>query len=118
MKITHVEAAWLHVPLEAAAQHVSDFGRITAFDAVLVTIRTDAGLVGYGEAKPAVGSAGDASALVTIVKNELAPALVGEDPRDIGGCGRACTTARARRWRSASVARCPCSVDAASTSRR
>lgn len=84
MKITHVEAAWLHVPLEAAAQHVSDFGRITAFDAVLVTIRTDAGLVGYGEAKPAVGSAGDASALVTIVKNELAPALIGEDPRDIG----------------------------------
>lgn len=84
MKITHVEAAWLHVPLDTAAQHVSDFGRITAFDAVLVTIRTDAGLVGYGEAKPAVGSAGDASAIVAIVRNELAPALIGEDPGDIG----------------------------------
>lgn len=84
MKIRDVNAVWLHCPLEASAQHVSDFGRITAFDGVLVTITTDAGLVGYGEAKPAVGSAGDASALVAIVKHELAPLLVGADPRSVG----------------------------------
>ena len=35
MKIRSVDAAWLHCPLPASTQHVSDFGRIAAFDAVL-----------------------------------------------------------------------------------
>lgn len=84
MKIRSVEAVWLHCPLEPARQHTSDFGRITAFDGVLVTITTDDGLVGYGEAKPAVGSAGNGAAIVAIVKHELRPLLVGADARDIG----------------------------------
>ena len=84
MKIRSVDAAWVHCPLDAAKQHVSDFGRIAAFDAVLVTITTEEGLVGYGEAKPAVGSAGNGAALVTIVEQELRPLLVGQDPRHIG----------------------------------
>ena len=84
MKIQSVDAAWLHCPLPTARQHRSDFGHITAFDGVLVTVRTDDGLVGYGEAKPAVGSAGNAAALVAIVRHELAPLLVGEDPTAIG----------------------------------
>lgn len=83
MKIVRVEADWLHVPLQAEKQHTSDFGRITAFDAVLVTITTDSGLVGYGEAKPAVGSAGNGAALCAIVRHELAPLLVGADARDV-----------------------------------
>ena len=52
MKIQSVEAKWLHVPLPVEKQHRSDFGRITAFDGVLVTVRTDDGAIGYGEAKP------------------------------------------------------------------
>ncbi len=84
MKIRSVDAAWLHCPLDPARQHVSDFGRLTAFDAVLVTIVTEDGLVGYGEAKPAVGSAGHGAALVTIVEQELRPLLVGADARCIG----------------------------------
>ncbi len=84
MKIRSVDAAWMHCPLEATKQHVSDFGRIAAFDAVLVTITTDDGLVGYGEAKPAVGSAGNGRALVAIIEHELRPLLVGQDPRHIG----------------------------------
>lgn len=84
MKIRAVDAAWLHCPLEAQKQHVSDFGRIAAFDAVLVTITTDDGLVGYGEAKPSVGSAGNGAALVAIVQHELRPLLVGADAREIG----------------------------------
>ena len=51
---------------------------------VLVTIATEDGLVGYGEAKPAVGSAGNGAALCAIVRHELAPLLVGQDARDIG----------------------------------
>lgn len=84
MKIRSIDAAWLHCALPTAQQHVSDFGRLTAFDAVLVTIATDDGLVGYGEAKPAVGSAGNGRALVAIVEQELRPLLLGRDPRHVG----------------------------------
>lgn len=79
MRIRSVSAAWLSCPLPVERQHRSDFGQIASFDAVLVTIETEGGLVGYGEAKPAVGSAGNGAALVTIVEQELAPRLVGED---------------------------------------
>ena len=88
MKITSVEAAWLHVPLPAEKQHRSDFGRIAAFDGVLVSVRTEDGSVGYGEAKPAVGSTGNGAALVAIVTQELAPLLVGQDASQIGALGQ------------------------------
>jgi len=87
LKIHSIEAAWLHVPLPAATQHTSDFGRITAFDGVLVTIRTEGGLVGYGEAKPAVGSSGNGAALVAIIEHEFAPQIVGQDASRIGALG-------------------------------
>jgi L-alanine-DL-glutamate epimerase-like enolase superfamily enzyme len=84
VKITSVEAVWLHVPLPAEAQHRSDFGQLRAFDGVLVRVRTQEGLVGWGEAKPAVGSSGHGAALVAIVTQELAPLLVGQDAAQIG----------------------------------
>ena len=87
MKIHSVDAVWLHVPLPAEKQHRSDFGQLRAFDGVLVSVRTEDGLVGYGEAKPAVGSSGNGAALVAIVKNELAPLLVGQDASQIGALG-------------------------------
>jgi L-alanine-DL-glutamate epimerase-like enolase superfamily enzyme len=79
VRIRAVDAVWLHCPLDAARQHTSDFGRIASFDGVLVTVTTDDGLVGHGEAKPAVGSAGNAAAIVAIVQHELRPLLVGAD---------------------------------------
>jgi L-alanine-DL-glutamate epimerase-like enolase superfamily enzyme len=88
VKITSVEAAWLHVPLPAEKQHRSDFGRIAAFDGVLVSVRTEDGLIGYGEAKPAVGSSGNGAALVAIVTQEFAPLLVGQDSSAIGAQGQ------------------------------
>jgi L-alanine-DL-glutamate epimerase-like enolase superfamily enzyme len=83
MKIRDVQAVWLHCPLSEKKQHTSDFGRMTAFDGVIVTIRTDDGLVGYGEAKAGVGSAGNGAAVVAIIENELKPLLVGEDAQNI-----------------------------------
>ncbi|MDA1260691.1 MAG: mandelate racemase/muconate lactonizing enzyme family protein, partial [Planctomycetota bacterium] len=88
MKIREVEAVWLRVPLPAAKQHVSDFGRIEAFDGVLVTIRTENGLVGYGEAKAGVGSAGDCAGLTAILAREFAPRLIGADAREITRIGQ------------------------------
>jgi L-alanine-DL-glutamate epimerase-like enolase superfamily enzyme len=78
-----VGATWVHVPIPPERQHVSDFGRIASFDSVVVKIETDAAIVGWGEAKAGVGSAAPGDGLVAIITRDLAPLLVGEDPRDI-----------------------------------
>jgi len=52
-----------------------------------VTNRTAGGHVGYGAAKPAVGSSGNGAALVAIIEHELAPHLVGQDADQIGALG-------------------------------
>ncbi len=83
MKIRSVDATWLSVPIPEAQVNVSDFGRIDSFDTTLVRIETDSGLVGHGEAKAAVGSGAVNHALVTTIERELAPLLIGQDPRDI-----------------------------------
>jgi L-alanine-DL-glutamate epimerase-like enolase superfamily enzyme len=83
MKIRKVGADGLHVPIPEAKQHTTDFGRIRAFDSTLVRVETEGGLVGFGEAKAAVGSVGNSTALVACIEQELAPLLVGEDARDI-----------------------------------
>jgi len=83
MIIRSVEARWLHCPIPSDRQHVSDFGRIASFDMALVRVETSGGLVGWGEAKAAVGSAGSCRALVTCLNDELGPALVGHDARRV-----------------------------------
>ncbi len=83
MKITGVQATWVHVPIPPERQHTSDFGKIASFDSVIVKIDTDAGLVGWGEAKAGVGSAASGSGLAAIINEDYAPLLVGQDPRDI-----------------------------------
>jgi len=83
MKIRSITATWLHVPIAEEKQHTTDFGRIASFDSTLVRIETEGGLVGWGESKAAVGSAGTNHALVTCIEKELAPLLIGEDARDI-----------------------------------
>jgi D-galactarolactone cycloisomerase len=83
MLIREVRARWVHVPIPVDQQHVSDFGRIQSFDTAIVSIEVESGLVGWGEAKAAVGSAGACRALVAAVADEFAPQLVGRDARQI-----------------------------------
>ncbi len=71
------------MPIPEAQQHISDFGRIRSFDCTLVRIETACGIVGHGEAKAVVGSAGNNHALTEMIRTELGPMLVGQDPRDI-----------------------------------
>lgn len=85
MKITSVKAYWLKVPIPEDKASVSDFGRNIYFNTTLVRVDTDAGLVGYGEAKASVGSLGDQRTLVTVIEQELAPLIIGQDPRNISG---------------------------------
>lgn len=83
MKITRVGASWVQIPIPPDKQHSSDFGRATTFDSAIVRIDTDAGIVGWGEAKVAAGSVGDYSGVVAVVNQEFGPALLGEEPRNI-----------------------------------
>lgn len=83
MRITNVEARWLHVPIPPERQHTSDFGRAESFDTALVRIDTDDGLTGWGEAKVAAGSFGHYAGVAAIINEEFAPQLVGRDPRRI-----------------------------------
>ena len=83
MIIRSVDAHWLSVPIPAERQHVSDFGRISSFDMALVRIDVESGLVGWGESKAAVGSAGSCAALVALITDELAPQLIGQDARRV-----------------------------------
>lgn len=83
MRITRVEARWVHIPIPHERQHVSDFGRQPSFDAVIVRIDTDAGITGWGEAKAGVASTAACTGLAAIINHDFAPLLVGEDPRDV-----------------------------------
>ena len=73
----------MHSPIPYEKQHVSDFGRLASFDTCLVTITTEDGLQGYGEAKAAVGSAGTYSSLVHCIEHELKPLLIGQNASEI-----------------------------------
>ena len=83
MKIASVTARWIRVPIPEAQRHRSDFGVASSFDMTLVRIETECGVVGHGEAKATVASAGDNRALAVLIERELGSALIGEDPRDI-----------------------------------
>ena len=84
MRIKNVQAWWVRIPIEASRQHRSDFGQVRTFDAAILRIETDDGIVGWGEGKNAAGSAGDYGALVHMLNHEVGPQLIGRDPRDIG----------------------------------
>jgi L-alanine-DL-glutamate epimerase-like enolase superfamily enzyme len=83
VKITAVRASWLRAVIPPDRQHVSDFGRNDSFNTCLVEIDTDAGLTGLGEAKIGVGNLGNYAGVVQTIQSELAPIVVGRDPRDI-----------------------------------
>ena len=84
MRIAKVQAWWVRIPIETSRQHRSDFGQVRTFDAAILRIETDDGLVGWGEGKNAAGSAGDYGALVHMLNHEVGPQLIGRDPGDIG----------------------------------
>jgi L-alanine-DL-glutamate epimerase-like enolase superfamily enzyme len=83
VKITAVRAAWLRAPIPPERQHRSDFGINDSFNTCLIEIDTDTGLTGLGEAKVGVGNLGNYAGLVALVHGELAPVLIGRDPRDV-----------------------------------
>lgn len=83
MRIKSVQAWWVQIPIEEARQHVSDFGRLRTFDAAILRIETEDGIVGWGEGKNAAGSAGHYAALVHLLNHDFGPRLIGRDASQI-----------------------------------
>lgn len=83
MRIASAQAWWVQIPIDTDSQHVSDFGRLKTFDAAILRLETDDGLVGWGEAKNAAGSSGEYGTLVALLNHEFAPKVIGRDPADV-----------------------------------
>ena len=83
MRIKSVRAWWVRIPIDVSRQHRSDFGQVRTFDAAIVRVETDDGVVGWGEGKNAAGSAGDYGALVHMLNREIGPQLIGLHAGDI-----------------------------------
>ena len=83
MRIKSVRAWWVRIPIEASRQHRSDFGQVRTFDAAILRVETNDGVVGWGEGKNAAGSAGDYGALVHMLNHEVGPQLIGRHAGDI-----------------------------------
>ena len=84
MRITSVQAWWIQIPIAASRQHTSDFGTLRTFDAAILKVETDDGLVGWGEGKNAAGSAGEYGTLVHLLNHDFGPRIIGRDPADVG----------------------------------
>jgi D-galactarolactone cycloisomerase len=74
MRISNVRVLLLSAPIPPDRRWTSDFGTNTKQDIAVVIVETDAGLVGYGEAK------GTPVVMKVLVEDVLGPQIIGEDP--------------------------------------
>ncbi len=85
MRIIAIETCLTRIPFDMGARPVTFAGtRWDALDTLWVCVRTDQGLQGWGE------GFGHACVAATraVVDRQLAPAVLGQDARDIGGLRR------------------------------
>ena len=85
MRITRIRAYQVDLPLREGSYRWSGGNSVSVFDSTVVQVDTDAGLTGHGEIcplGPAYLPAYAAGARAGIA--ELAPHLIGADPRDLG----------------------------------
>jgi L-alanine-DL-glutamate epimerase-like enolase superfamily enzyme len=89
MRITRIEAYRVELPLHEGSYKWSGGNAVEVFDSTIVAVSTDAGITGYGEVCPlgaAYLPAYAAGARAGIA--ELAPHLIGADPRQIAVVNR------------------------------
>ena len=82
MKITGVETYWTQTPFDMGGKPAVMGGlNWQTMNTVWLRVITDAGLDGWGEAF----GHGTAAATMTVLDTQLAPAILGQDARDIAG---------------------------------
>ena len=90
MKIKHIEAIPVCVPLKKGMTAKTAHGEHVTSPYVLVKIHTDAGIVGLGEATISALWSGETQAgAVSAIRDYIAPQLENKDPRDINAARRA-----------------------------
>ncbi|MBI4308650.1 MAG: dipeptide epimerase [Chloroflexi bacterium] len=83
MRITAIEPIPVSLPLKSTFS--MSRGDYPVSDHVVVRMTTDAGIVGYGEAAVHTNSSEQTqAAAVAGIRDQLAPALIGHDPRNVG----------------------------------
>lgn len=80
MKVSHVDVALYHVPLAKPLEDAIH-GVQREFSLIVVRIKTDDGATGMGYTY-SVGKTGG-TAIATLLRDDLAPLIIGEDPRCI-----------------------------------
>ena len=82
MKITQVDIRPVQIPRKES--FAVRTGKYEFMPNTYVAIRTDEGVIGYGEACPIVEYFGESQeTIVQVLKHYLAPALIGKDPLNI-----------------------------------
>jgi L-alanine-DL-glutamate epimerase-like enolase superfamily enzyme len=82
MKITGIETIAVRIPLRRTYEIAS--GSIPAGRNVIIRIATDQGVEGLGEASPIASTDADTQrSIVDVIANQIAPRLIGQDPRDL-----------------------------------
>jgi L-alanine-DL-glutamate epimerase-like enolase superfamily enzyme len=87
MRITGIEIIPVRLPL--IEPFIISYGTFPDVPAVLVRVETDTGLTGWGEGTPDPNVTGETFGAVFETLKELAPALIGHDPRERSACMRA-----------------------------
>jgi cis-L-3-hydroxyproline dehydratase len=89
MKITAIRAYQVDLPLKEGRYSWSNGNYVEVFDSTVVEVETDAGITGYGECCPLGSAYLPAYALgVRSGLAEIAPQVIGMDPRDLGTLNR------------------------------
>ncbi len=89
MKITAIRVWQVDLPLKEGRYSWSNGNFVDVFDATVVGVETDAGMTGWGECCPLGSAYLPAYALgVRSGLAELAPQVIGMDPRDLGVLNR------------------------------
>jgi L-alanine-DL-glutamate epimerase-like enolase superfamily enzyme len=89
MKITAIRAYQVDLPLKEGRYSWSNGNFVEVFDSTVIEVETDAGLKGYGECCPLGSAYLPAYALgVRSGLAELAPQVIGLDPRDLNVLNR------------------------------
>ncbi len=84
MKITEIIVHPLRMPLVHPYVLSNAYGVLAESDQIYVEIRTDEGIIGWGEANPWAGFSGDiADSVVCVLQKLVAPGLIGKDPTNI-----------------------------------
>lgn len=82
MKITEIEIYAIHLPLYEP--FVISYATFDYMPSIIVKITTDSGLVGYGEGVADEHVTGESlESTYAILKNTIAPKLIGENPKNI-----------------------------------